>query len=106
MVEIPGFSLELCGGIHLTHTAQVGLFKIVSESGIASGVRRIEAVTGAGAYEFVQRREETLAQLAGLLKANPNDVLTATERLLAQRADLEKQNRQLRTGGGAAQAQI
>ena len=104
MVEIPGFSLELCGGIHLDHTSQVGLFKIVSESGVASGVRRIEAVTGAGAYEFVQKREETLAQIAGLLKANTNDVLTATERLLAQRQDLEKQNRQLRTGGGSAQA--
>jgi alanyl-tRNA synthetase len=104
MVEIPGFSLELCGGIHLARTSQVGLFKIVSEAGVASGVRRIEAVTGAGAYEFVQRREETLSQLAGLLKANTNDVLTATERLLAQRSDLEKQNRQLRAGGGGAQS--
>ncbi len=104
MVEIPGFSLELCGGIHLSNTSQVGLFKILSESGVASGVRRIEAVTGAGAYEFVQRREETLAQLAGLLKSNTNDVLTAAERLIAQRSDLEKQNRQLRTGGGAAQS--
>ena len=103
MVEIPGFSLELCGGIHLNNTAQVGLFKILSESGVASGVRRIEAVTGAGAYEFVQRREETLMQLAGLLKSSASDVLTATERLLAQRQDLEKQNKQLRAGGGGAQ---
>ena len=106
MVEIPGFSLELCGGIHLNNTAQVGLFKILSESGVASGVRRIEAVTGAGAYEFVQRREETLMQLAGLLKSSASDVLTATERLLAQRQDLEKQNKQLRASGGAQTAEL
>lgn len=99
MVEIPGFSLELCGGIHLKHTAQVGLFKIVSESGVSSGVRRIEAVTGQGAYDYVNRREETLQAVAALLKSNPNDVLTAAERLLQQRQELEKQNRQLKQGG-------
>jgi alanyl-tRNA synthetase len=64
MIEIPGVSLELCGGTHLSHTAQVGLFKIVSETSVAAGVRRIEAVTGSGAYEYVQQREETLAHLA------------------------------------------
>lgn len=104
MVEIPGFSLELCGGTHLAHTSQVGLFKIVSESGVAAGVRRIEAVTGMGAYAFVNRREETLGQVASLLKSTPNDVVTAAERLLAQRQQLERENRQLKAGGGAAQA--
>ncbi len=106
MVEIPGFSLELCGGIHLSHTSQVGLFKIVSESGVASGVRRIEAVTGAGAYDYLHRREETLAQIASLLKTSPNEVLTATERLLTQRQELEKQNRQLRSGGATQTADL
>jgi alanyl-tRNA synthetase len=103
MVEIPGFSLELCGGTHLRHTSQVGVFKIVAESGVASGVRRIEAVTGRGALDYLNRREETLAQVAALLKANPNDLLTATERLLTQRQDLERQIKQLKMGGGAAQ---
>jgi alanyl-tRNA synthetase len=95
MVEIPGFSLELCGGIHLTHTSQAGLFKIVSETGVSAGVRRIVAVTGAGAVAYVARREEALAQVAALLKSNPNDVVTAAERLVAQRQELERKNRQL-----------
>ncbi len=100
MVEIPGFSMELCGGTHLRHTSQIGLFKIVSEAGVASGVRRIEAVTGRGALDYVNRREEMLAQVAGLLKSSPNDLLKAAERLLTQRQDLERQIRQLKMGGG------
>src|SRR5207248_10547385 len=64
MIEIPGFSLELCGGTHLSHTSQVGLFKVVSETGVSAGVRRIEAVTGAGGYAYLLRHEQTLAELA------------------------------------------
>ena len=104
MVEIPGFSIELCGGTHLRNTSQVGLFKIVSETGVASGVRRIEAVTGAGAIHHVRQREETLNQLAALLKTNPGNIVTAAERLVTARQDLEKQVRQMKAGGGAAQA--
>ena len=104
MVEIPDFSLELCGGTHLTHTAQVGLFKIVRETGVASGVRRIEAVTGNGALDYVNKREEMLLQASALLKANPVEIVPAVERLIAQRKELEKQNRLLKTGSGAAQA--
>jgi alanyl-tRNA synthetase len=104
MVEIPGFSMELCGGTHLQHTAQVGLFKILSETGVAAGVRRIEAVTGAGAYSYIQRREETLSQLASLLKTTTQDVTTATEKLLQQNRDLNQQVRQLKSGQGVAQA--
>src|ERR1051325_10090098 len=99
IVEGPGFSLELCGGTHLRHTSQIGLFKIVSESGVASGVRRIEAVTGQGALDLITRREETLSQIATLLKSSPNDAVTAAERLLQQRHDLEKQIKQLKSGG-------
>ncbi|HLK61703.1 MAG TPA: alanine--tRNA ligase, partial [Chthonomonadaceae bacterium] len=106
MVEVPGFSLELCGGTHLRHTSQIGLFKLVSESGVASGVRRIEAVTGQAAFEYVNRREETLSQVASLLKSSPNDVVTAAERLIAQRQDLEKQIRQLKSGGAAQAAEL
>ena len=101
MIEISDFSRELCGGIHLQHTSQVGLFKIVSETGVASGVRRIEAVTGHGAYRFVNQRDETLRSVAALLKSNPADVLTATERLLQHRQELEKQNKALKAGGAA-----
>ncbi len=101
MIEIPGFSLELCGGTHLRHTSQIGIFKIVSESGIAAGVRRIEAVTGAAAYRLVNEREDSLSQVAELLKTNPRDVLAAVERLQAQRTQLEKQVQQLKSGAGA-----
>lgn len=104
MVEIPGFSLELCGGTHLSHTSQVGLFKLVSETGVAAGVRRVEAVTGAGAYGFVQRREETLSQVAQVLKTNLHDVTAAAERLVQQNRDLNQQVRQLKTGQGVAQS--
>src|SRR5262245_6086020 len=105
MIEVTGGSLELWGGAHPSHTSQVGLFKIVSETGVASGVRRLEAVTGQGAIDYIKREEETLAQVAALLKTSSNNVLTATERLLAQRQELEKQNRQLKAGGGAVQAE-
>ncbi|HZP80844.1 MAG TPA: DHHA1 domain-containing protein, partial [Chthonomonadaceae bacterium] len=106
MVEIPGFSIELCGGIHLSHTSQVGLFKIVSEGGISAGVRRIVAVTGAGAYDYVNQREETLAHVASLLKTSPNNVVHAAERLIQQRQELERQNRQLKAGGATQVAEI
>lgn len=101
VVTIPGFSLELCGGTHLTHTSQVGLFKILSETGVSSGVRRIEAVTGQAAYDYVNRQEEKIAVVASLLKSNPNDIVMAAEKLLQQRQELEKQNRQLKAGGMA-----
>jgi alanyl-tRNA synthetase len=106
MIEIPGFSLELCGGTHLSRTSQVGLFKIVSETGIAAGVRRIEAVTGKGAYEYVVRQEETLAQAAQLLKSNPRDILVAAEKLAKERAALEKQVRQIRTGAAGKDFEV
>jgi alanyl-tRNA synthetase len=106
MIEISGFSRELCGGIHLSHTSQVGLFKIVSETGVASGVRRIEAATGQGAYRLVNQRDEALRSVAALLKSNPADVVAAAERLLQQRQELEKQNRQLKAGAGAQTADL
>ena len=104
MIEISDFSRELCGGIHLAHTSQVGLFKIVSETGVASGVRRIEAVTGQSAIRFVNQRDEVLRSVAVLLKSTPADVLAATERVLQQRQELERQNRALKAADGAARS--
>jgi alanyl-tRNA synthetase len=106
MIEIPGISLELCGGTHLARTSQAGLFKILSETGIASGVRRIEAVTGAGACAHVSRQEETLSQLAHLLRTTPQDLLTAAEKLVHQRSELEKQVRQLKMGAATGQGSL
>jgi alanyl-tRNA synthetase len=98
-VEVPGFSLELCGGTHLSRTSQVGLFKIVSESGIAAGVRRIEAVTGAGAWQYVKQHEDRLRAVAETLGVPERQVEQAAARLVAQRRDLERQVQQLRRNG-------
>ncbi len=106
MVEIPDFSLELCGGTHLRHTSQVGLFKITRETGVSSGVRRIEAVTGPGAYEYVNRQEANLGIVANLLKASPADIVVAAERLVAQRQELERLNKQLKAGGAGQSADL
>jgi alanyl-tRNA synthetase len=106
MIEIPEFSLELCGGTHLSRTSQVGLFKITQETGIAAGVRRIEAVTGAGAYRYVEETEKRLSEIARLLKTSPRNVVPAVERLVQQRIQLEKQLHQLRASSADSTGQL
>ncbi len=95
MIEVPGYSLELCGGTHVHNTAEIGLFKITHETSSASGVRRIEAVTGSGAYEWVRERENLIREAAAKLKAEPTDLPRAVERLQEQVRDLKKQRQQL-----------
>jgi alanyl-tRNA synthetase len=85
------FSVELCGGTHVDRTGDIGIFKITSEGGIASGVRRIEAVTGKGALEWIDVRERTLADLAGLLRSQPDQAAAKVEQLLKRNKDLEKE---------------
>ncbi len=80
MVEVADFSRELCGGTHVRTTGQIGLFKIVSESSAASGVRRIEAITGEAAYEFVLEQSARISEAAALLKAMPRELVHAVER--------------------------
>ncbi|HEX5724489.1 MAG TPA: alanine--tRNA ligase, partial [Longimicrobiaceae bacterium] len=75
VIQIPGFSMELCGGTHVRTTGQIGLFRVVSESGVAAGVRRIEAVTGRAAFERVRRDETTLRQAAALLRTKEENLL-------------------------------
>ena len=76
-------ALELCGGCHVQNTGQIGLFKIVSESGIGSGVRRIEAVSGRSAYEYLDEQLQLLKEAAGLLKSNIQDVPKRVDATLA-----------------------
>ncbi len=95
VVSIGDYSIELCGGTHVTRTGDIGLFKIVSEAGIAAGVRRIEAVTGADALEFVAKQEGTLSQIASLLKADSASVLDKVQALIERSKGLEKQVTQL-----------
>ncbi len=85
-----GFSRELCGGIHVQRTGDIGLFKIVSEGGVAAGVRRIEAITGEGALKWVQQTNDTLLHAAALLKAQPADLADRIVQMQAQVKALER----------------
>jgi alanyl-tRNA synthetase len=85
-----GFSRELCGGTHVTRTGDIGLFKILSEGGVAAGVRRIEAITGDNAVRWVQQTSETLQRAAGLLKTQPLDLVERIGMLQSQLRHLER----------------
>ena len=85
------FSVELCGGTHVDRTGDIGVFKITSEGGIASGVRRIEAVTGKGALDWLTVRQEALQNVAGLLKSQPDQATAKVEQLLKRNKQLEKE---------------
>ena len=95
VVQIGDYSLELCGGVHVPNTAVIGLFKIVSESGIGAGTRRIEAVTGAGAYQLMTDQIGILKEAAAKLKTNLKDVPARIETVLAEVKDLHRENESL-----------
>jgi alanyl-tRNA synthetase len=105
-VGIPGLSLELCGGTHTRNTGQIALFKIVSETGLAAGVRRIEALTGPGAYEYVRAEEERLRRLADLMRAPIDGVERRAQTLLDERRSLQKRLEEMLRGGGGPGDQI
>ena len=108
VVEIDAFSKELCGGTHCRHTGEIGLFKLVAETGVAAGVRRIEAQTGEGAYELLKHREAEIQALADLFKTNPPDVLAKARKLVAslkeKDQELEKLKARLASGGAGKEA--
>ena len=85
------FSIELCGGTHVDRTGDIGVFKITSEGGIASGVRRIEAVTGKGALAWLAARQDALNNVTGLLKSQPDLVTAKVDQLLKRNKQLEKE---------------
>ncbi|MFI5238396.1 MAG: alanine--tRNA ligase [Gemmatimonadales bacterium] len=99
VVDIPSLSTELCGGTHVRNTAEIGRFSIVSESGIAAGVRRIEAITGPRAYEAEREREQLLRSLADIVKAAPATLLRRVQSLADDRRTLEKRVAELMRGG-------
>jgi len=95
VVQVGDYSLELCGGCHVDNTATIGLFKIVSETGIGAGTRRIEAVTGKSAYQLINGQLEKLQDAAQLLKTNPKDIVTRIEGLLSDYRELQRENESL-----------
>ncbi|MBP1156521.1 MULTISPECIES: alanine--tRNA ligase [unclassified Paenibacillus] len=96
VVRVGGYSLELCGGCHVRNTSQIGLLKIVSESGIGSGVRRIEAMTGRAAYQYLDGQLQLLRDAAGLLKSNIADVPKRIDGLFAQLKEVSRENESLK----------
>jgi alanyl-tRNA synthetase len=112
VLRIGDFSTELCGGTHVVRAGDIGLFKIVSEGGVAAGVRRIEAVTGAGAWHYVVQTDHVLRDVAGLVRGSRDDVEDKVRQLIERARRLEKEVAQLKdklaTGSGkdlAAEAQ-
>ena len=101
VVQIPGYSMELCGGTHVRHTSDIGQFRIISEGGVASGVRRIEAVTGTGAYRRALAQEETLTRAAALLKTAPDNLLHRLEQVLEENRETKRNLEKARTSGSA-----
>jgi alanyl-tRNA synthetase len=97
VVRIGGESLEFCGGTHVHRSGDIGLFKIVSEGGVAQGVRRIEAVTGAGAMDYVRRMESELVQAGAHLKASPLEVSARVSKLQGELKSLEREVAKLKS---------
>ena len=97
VLSIGDFSMELCGGTHVERAGDIGLFKIISESGVAAGVRRIEAVTGQAAYEWVVRTDQVLRDIAGLLRASREEADEKVRELVERSKRLEKELQQLKS---------
>ena len=104
VVEIPGVSMELCGGTHVGHTGEIGLFKVTSESGVAAGVRRIEALTGRRALQDLEEQVSRLDEVAIVLGTSQENAVVRAEQLLAEKKELEGLLDELRSGGGAGES--
>ncbi len=106
VVSVPGFSLELCGGTHVRATGDIGAFVITEEGGVAAGVRRIEALTGAGAVQWIQQQRHALNGVLTLLNTTPAQAADAVQRLQADVKRLNREVEQLKVkaalGGSAA----
>jgi alanyl-tRNA synthetase len=96
VLSMGDFSIELCGGTHVSRTGDIGLLKIVSEAGVAAGVRRIEAVTGQGALDWIDSQQERLGRVAELVKGGRDDAADKVQQLIERSRRLEKELEQLK----------
>ena len=109
VVSVDTFSKELCGGTHCRHTGEIGLFRIVAETGVSAGVRRIEALTGTGAMAHLKRLEAEVRDLTELLKVGPSELAAKTRKLMAQLKDKERELEQVKlklASGSGSEAQV
>jgi alanyl-tRNA synthetase len=104
VVDVPGVSMELCGGTHVSNTAEIGGFKIVSEAGIAAGVRRIEAVAGPGVVDMLADRDEVVSALAGSLRVPPEEIAGRVSSLMEDLRAAQKEAEALRGELAAAKS--
>jgi alanyl-tRNA synthetase len=96
VVTVESFSKELCGGTHCRHTGEIGLFRIVSETGVAAGVRRLEAQTGHGAVAMMKKLEAEVRELSDLLKVGPSELVAKTRKVMTQLKDKERELEELK----------
>ncbi len=101
VVDVPGVSMELCGGTHVANTAEIGLFRIVAETGVAAGIRRIEAVAGPALLPYLRERDRVVRELADRFKAQPGEIL---ERVALQAEELRATTKELAAARGALAA--
>ncbi len=97
VIDFPGVSMELCGGVHVSNTAEIGVFKIVSEAGVAAGVRRIEAVAGNAVLDYLNVRDKVVKELSDRFKAKPEEIL---DRISTMQTELKANQKQLETVKG------
>ncbi|MFH0800158.1 MAG: alanine--tRNA ligase [Pseudomonadota bacterium] len=102
MIDVSGFSRELCGGTHVSATGEIGMMKIVAESSVAAGVRRIEAVTGVGAGKYIEELEGRIAEVGRIVRAAPSEIADRTRRLADEVARLERELKKARSNAGGA----
>ena len=96
VVKIGGFSTELCGGTHVERSGEIGLFKLPFESGVAAGVRRVEAFTGEGALELISSYEQRLKEIGALVRGSADDAVDKVKKLLERQRELEREIEKLR----------
>ena len=104
VVSMGDYSVEFCGGCHLTNTAQAGMFKIISEGGVAAGVRRIEAVTGFGVYEYIKQKDEVIKTVAKTLKSTEHDLVKKSESIMDELKNTQKELESVKAKMAAAKA--